>query len=92
MLNLWQLYYINIYIFKKFIFLFVRNALKLSKVTVKTLKLLQKNLFELLNFLSICKSSKLRYMMMSTILCSTTVFNIDNNQECFCLKTGVMML
>uniref|UniRef100_A0A8C2JPP2 Uncharacterized protein n=1 Tax=Cyprinus carpio TaxID=7962 RepID=A0A8C2JPP2_CYPCA len=38
----------------------------------------------LLNFLFIKKSRKIKCITVSTkILCSTTVFNIDNNQKCF---------
>ncbi len=39
---------------------------------------------DLLNFLLICESWKIKCITVSTkILCSTTVFNIDNNQKCF---------
>ncbi len=38
----------------------------------------------LLNFLFICESWKIKCITVSTkISCSTTVFNIDNNQKCF---------
>ncbi len=37
-----------------------------------------------MNFLFICESWKIKCITVSTqILCSTTVFNIDNNQKCF---------
>ncbi len=36
------------------------------------------------DFLFICESWKIKCITVSTkILCSTTVFNIDNNQKCF---------
>ncbi len=39
---------------------------------------------DLLNFLLIIESWKIKCITVSTkILCSTTVFNIDNNQKCF---------
>ncbi len=44
----------------------------------------QKSSAVLLNFLFICESWKIKCITVSTkILCSTTVFNIDNNQKCF---------
>ncbi len=37
-----------------------------------------------MNFLFICESWKIKCITIYTkILCSTTVFNIDNNQKCF---------
>ncbi len=43
----------------------------------------------LLNFLFICESWKKKCITVSTkILCSTTIFNIDNNQKCFLSRTS----
>ncbi len=72
----------------KLTLLFSRDALDWSKMTVKTFIMLQKIISQinaaLLNFLFICESWKIKYITVSTkILCSTTVFNIDNNQKCF---------
>ncbi len=53
----------------------VRNVIKTDKNQINAV---------LLNFLFICESWKIKCITVSTkILCSTTVFNIDNNQKCF---------
>ncbi len=71
---------------KKLILLFIKDALNWSKLPVKACY--KRFLFQinavLLNFIFICESWKIKYITVSTkILCSTTVFNIDNNQKCF---------
>ncbi len=68
--------------------LFNKDAFKWSKVTVKTSIMLQKisiQIYSILsNFLFICESWQIKSISVFTkILCSTTVFNIDNNQKCF---------
>ncbi len=65
-----------------------RRHLWLIKVQIMSFIMLQKLLFQInavfLNFLFICESWKIKCITVSAkILCSTTVFNIDNNQKCF---------
>ncbi len=72
------------FISKKSMLLFIKDALNWRKATVNTsIMLIQINVV-LLNFLFICASWKIKCIAVSTeILCSTTVFNIDNNQKYF---------
>ncbi len=65
-----------------FVSLFNRDALHFSKVTVETFIMSQKiSVSYKCCFLFIKKSRKIK--CITKILCSTTVFNIDNNQKCF---------
>ncbi len=77
------------YFLKKFIFLFSNDSLNWSKVTVKTCIMLQKISilikccsYELFIHLLIL-NNKMYNGFHKKILCSITVFNIDNNQTCF---------
>ncbi len=64
--------------FKKIIFIFSKDALNASKVTVKTFIMLQK-----LSISKQCCSLHQKITVSTKILSSTTVFNIDDNNQCF---------
>ncbi len=66
---------------KKFILLFIKDALNWSKVTVKTFIVSQN--ISISNKCCYFESWKIKCITVSTkLLCSTIVFNIDNNQKC----------
>jgi len=74
------------------VLLTVRRVVDQRHESIQSLNTRQNNCFTIKDNISIqhwfiqfiCESYKNKYITVSTkILCSTTVFNIDNNQKCF---------